>query len=147
MPLGTTSFVRIRRLNDRQFVGKSYRLECLNRRSPFGEHRHRGFEKRAKRYRSSFAHAAHPFHQFFNALPVSGRGGGHRHAEQPLQMRCIDDFSGAVADTANIVNMHFPLNMTKINREVKFVTTQELEDLYPDKTPSSREQSGPSFFS
>ena len=39
---------------------------------------------------------------------------------------------GAVADTANIVNMHFPLNMTKINREVKFVTTQELEDLYPD---------------
>ena len=47
---------------------------------------------------------------------------------------------GAVADTANIVNMHFPLNMTKINREVKFVTTQELEDLYPDKTPSEREQ-------
>ena len=29
---------------------------------------------------------------------------------------------GAVADTANIVNMHFPLNMTKINREVKFIT-------------------------
>lgn len=47
---------------------------------------------------------------------------------------------GAVADTANIVNMHFPLNMTKINREVKFVTTQELEDLYPDKIPSEREQ-------
>ena len=46
---------------------------------------------------------------------------------------------GAVADTANIVNMHFPLNMTKINREVKFITTQELEDMYPALTPKQRE--------
>ena len=46
---------------------------------------------------------------------------------------------GAVADTSNIVNMNFPANNIRINREVKFVTTQELEDAYPDKTPKERE--------
>lgn len=55
-------------------------------------------------------------------------------------LKCIvRKIVGAVADTSNIVNMNFPANNIRINREVKFVTTQELEDAYPDKTPKERE--------
>ena len=33
----------------------------------------------------------------------------------------------------------FPVLTTEIGRDIKFITTQELEDMYPDLTPSERE--------
>ena len=46
---------------------------------------------------------------------------------------------GAVADTYEIVKKEFPVIDTEIEREVFFITTQELEDLYPDLSPKERE--------
>jgi aspartate--ammonia ligase, AsnA-type len=47
---------------------------------------------------------------------------------------------GAVADTADLVNAEYPEVGADITREVFFITTQELEDLYPDETPKKREE-------
>ena len=46
---------------------------------------------------------------------------------------------GAVCETAEALNVAFPSLRGKLEREVFFITTQELEDLYPDLTPSERE--------
>ena len=46
---------------------------------------------------------------------------------------------GAVCETAEALNVAFPSLRGKLEREVYFITTQELEDLYPDLTPSERE--------
>ena len=46
---------------------------------------------------------------------------------------------GAVVETNDALQVAFPSLHTKLDREVYFVTTQELEDLYPDKTPKERE--------
>ena len=46
---------------------------------------------------------------------------------------------GAVCETAEALNVAFPSLRGKLEREVYFMTTQELEDLYPDLTPSERE--------
>ncbi len=46
---------------------------------------------------------------------------------------------GAVADTYEAVKSKFPVIDTEIERDVFFITTQELEDLYPDLTPKERE--------
>ena len=46
---------------------------------------------------------------------------------------------GAVCETAEALNVAFPSLRGKLDREVFFITTQELEDLYPDLTPSERE--------
>ena len=46
---------------------------------------------------------------------------------------------GAVCETAEALNMAFPSLRGKLEREVYFITTQELEDMYPDLTPSERE--------
>ena len=46
---------------------------------------------------------------------------------------------GAVCETAEALNVAFPRLRGKLEREVYFITTQELEDMYPDLTPSERE--------
>ncbi len=53
-----------------------------------------------------------------------------------LIVRAIID---ALCNTNNRLKVHFPQLHTAINREVKFITSQELEDLYPDLTPVERE--------
>ena len=47
--------------------------------------------------------------------------------------------AGAMADTAESLGVAFPGLHPHIDRDVTFVTTQELEDLYPDLTGSQRE--------
>ena len=46
---------------------------------------------------------------------------------------------GAVAETNDALQIAFPSLHTQIDREVYFVTTQELEDCWPDLTPKERE--------
>jgi aspartate--ammonia ligase len=46
---------------------------------------------------------------------------------------------GALADTKDQVNAEFPQLKRTIDRQVTFITSQELEDLYPDLTPNERE--------
>ena len=45
----------------------------------------------------------------------------------------------AVCETCDAVGVAFPSVHVSLDREVFFLTTQELEDLYPDKTPRERE--------
>lgn len=46
---------------------------------------------------------------------------------------------GAVCETNEALQIAFPGLHTRIDRDVHFVTTQELEDRWPDKTPKERE--------
>ena len=46
---------------------------------------------------------------------------------------------GAVCDTCDALRRAFPQLHVKLEREVYFLTTQELEDRYPDLTPRERE--------
>ena len=46
---------------------------------------------------------------------------------------------GAVCDTCDALRRAFPQLQVKLEREVAFITTQELEDMYPDLAPSQRE--------
>ena len=46
---------------------------------------------------------------------------------------------GAVCETAEALNVAFPSLRGKLEREVYFITTQELEDMYPDMSPKERE--------
>ena len=52
--------------------------------------------------------------------------------------RTVRDIVGAVCETNDALGIAFPSLHTKLDREVFFITTQELEDLYPDKTPKER---------
>ena len=45
----------------------------------------------------------------------------------------------AIADTKEELNKKYPALKKTLCREVAFVTTQQLEDLYPDLTPKERE--------
>ncbi len=45
----------------------------------------------------------------------------------------------AVCDTSEYIKKLYPAVKTEICREVSFITTQELEDMYPDLTPKERE--------
>lgn len=45
----------------------------------------------------------------------------------------------AICSTADDLNMMFPLLDINLSKEVKFITTQQLEDLYPQLTPKERE--------
>ena len=45
----------------------------------------------------------------------------------------------AIVFTKRKVNLRYPIFKTTLKEEVYFVTTQELEDKYPDKTPKERE--------
>ena len=44
-----------------------------------------------------------------------------------------------ICDTADEIKKQYPALEVSLLREVKFITTQELEDMYPDKTPKERE--------
>ena len=46
---------------------------------------------------------------------------------------------GAICNTNDRLQVRYPQLRTKLSREVSFVTTQELEDLYPDLSGSERE--------
>ena len=52
---------------------------------------------------------------------------------------CVRAIVGAVCETGDALNVAFPSLRGKIQREVFFITSQELEDLYPDLTPNERE--------
>ena len=45
----------------------------------------------------------------------------------------------AISETNDVVKNKYPMLDFKMNDEVFFVTTQELEDMYPDLTPKERE--------
>ena len=45
----------------------------------------------------------------------------------------------AICDTADWLNEAFPALKTKLSRDVRFITSQQLEDLYPALTPEQRE--------
>ena len=45
----------------------------------------------------------------------------------------------AICDTNEILKVHYPQLDTKLCREVTFVTSQELEDMYPDASGKERE--------
>ena len=47
---------------------------------------------------------------------------------------------GAICDTNDALKREFPALNTELKREVTFITTQELEDMYPDLTPNDREK-------
>jgi len=46
----------------------------------------------------------------------------------------------AICDTNDRLHVRFPQLRTPLDRDVTFITTQELEDLYPDLTGSEREK-------
>ncbi len=46
----------------------------------------------------------------------------------------------ALCDTLDTVKERFPTVSTEINRDVHFITTEELEDMYPDFTAKEREK-------
>ncbi len=51
----------------------------------------------------------------------------------------VNAIVGAICNTNDRLHVRFPQLKTEICREVSFVTTQELEDMYPDMTGSERE--------
>ena len=53
--------------------------------------------------------------------------------------RTAQDIVDAICDTSERLDREFPSLDVKLNREMTAVTTQELEDLYPDRAPSKRE--------
>ena len=46
---------------------------------------------------------------------------------------------GAICDTNDRLHVRYPQLTTELSREIAFITTQELEDLYPDLTAQERE--------
>ena len=53
--------------------------------------------------------------------------------------RTVRDIVNAVTETADALNIAFPSLHNHLPREVFFLTTQELEDMYPGLTPKERE--------
>ena len=53
---------------------------------------------------------------------------------------CVSKIINALCDTLDVVKERFPSVDTKIERNVFFVTTSELEDMYPDMTGKERER-------
>lgn len=53
--------------------------------------------------------------------------------------KVVNAIVGAICDTNDMLHIRFPQLSTELSREVSFVTTQELEDMYPTLTPSERE--------
>lgn len=51
-------------------------------------------------------------------------------------VKCI---VGAICETLDVLKCRYPQLTVELNREVKFITSQELEDLYPDLTAKERE--------
>jgi len=53
--------------------------------------------------------------------------------------KTVVDIVNAVCDTAETIRALYPALTTNLSRNVKFITSQELEDKYPDLTPNERE--------
>lgn len=53
---------------------------------------------------------------------------------------CVVKIVEALCDTLETVKSAFPSVHTEISRDVFFVTTEQLEDMYPDLTPKEREK-------
>ncbi|MDO4812644.1 MAG: aspartate--ammonia ligase [Eubacteriales bacterium] len=53
--------------------------------------------------------------------------------------RTVRDIVNAIAETSEALNVAFPSLHTTLSRDVFFITTQDLEDRYPDLTPKQRE--------
>ena len=51
-------------------------------------------------------------------------------------VKCI---VGAICETLDVLKCRYPSLPVSLNREVTFITSQELEDMYPDKTGKERE--------
>ena len=51
----------------------------------------------------------------------------------------VDAIVRAICDTNDRLHVRFPQLTLKLNREVSFITTQDLEDKYPDLSPQQRE--------
>ena len=51
-------------------------------------------------------------------------------------VKCI---VGAICETLDVLKCRYPQLNVKLKREVTFITSQELEDMYPDKTGKERE--------
>ena len=51
----------------------------------------------------------------------------------------VCDIVGCICDTATALRNAFPVLTFRPDRDVYFITTQELEDRYPDQTPNERE--------
>ncbi len=51
----------------------------------------------------------------------------------------VEAIVGAICDTNDKLHVRFPQLLTELSRDVSFITTQELEDMYPDMTGSERE--------
>jgi aspartate--ammonia ligase len=45
----------------------------------------------------------------------------------------------AICDTADIIKELYPILNINLSRTIKYITTQELEDMYPDLSPKERE--------
>ncbi|MBQ2678600.1 MAG: aspartate--ammonia ligase [Firmicutes bacterium] len=53
--------------------------------------------------------------------------------------RTVKSIVNAICDTCDDLVNEFPSLKTQLNRDVAFITSQELEDMYPDFTPKERE--------
>lgn len=53
--------------------------------------------------------------------------------------RTVKSIMAAIADTFDIMKDMFPALDADIDRQISFVTSQELEDMFPDLTPKERE--------
>ena len=51
----------------------------------------------------------------------------------------VEKIVGVICDTNELLKIDFPELSVNLNRNVKAITTQELEDLYPNLTPKERE--------
>ncbi len=51
-------------------------------------------------------------------------------------VKCI---VSAICETSEILKCRYPQLSVNLSKDVKFITSQQLEDLYPDKTPKERE--------
>jgi len=51
----------------------------------------------------------------------------------------VSEIVKAICNTNDRLQAHYPQLSVKLSRDVSFVTTQELEDMYPDMTGSERE--------
>ena len=47
---------------------------------------------------------------------------------------------GAICDTLDVLKCRFPALSVELSRDVVFISSQELEDMYPEKTAKEREQ-------
>ena len=61
------------------------------------------------------------------------------HRTQVYLKATVQKIVGAICDTLDELKEDYPSLRTELSRDVSFVTTQELEDLYPGFSPKERE--------